>query len=75
MVPFLLNSLIKRVIIVARIAKAKLAIGEENLASANSRIRDTDFAEEVSEMTKSNILMQAGISVLGQANNANSSAL
>jgi len=44
------------------------AIYEENLASANSRIRDTDMAEEVSEMTKQNILLQAGISVLGQAN-------
>ncbi len=52
-----------------------LSIYEENLASANSRIRDTDIAEEVSEMTKNNILMQSGISVLGQANNTNSSAL
>ena len=54
---------------------SNLAISEENLASANSRIRDTDMAEEVSEMTKQNILMQAGISVLGQANNTNSAAL
>lgn len=52
-----------------------LAISDENLSAANSRIRDTDFAEEVSEMTKNNILMQAGISVLGQANNTNSSAV
>jgi flagellin len=52
-----------------------LAISDENLSSANSRIRDTDFAEEVSEMTKNNILMQAGISVLGQANNTNQTAL
>lgn len=52
-----------------------LAISDENLSAANSRIRDTDFAEEVSEMTKNNILMQAGISVLGQANNTNSSAI
>ncbi len=50
-------------------------IYEENLASANSRIRDTDIAEEVSEMTKQNILMQSGISVLSQANNTNSAAL
>jgi flagellin len=48
-----------------------LAIYDENLSSANSRIRDTDIAAEVSEMTKQNILLQAGISVLGQANNAN----
>ncbi len=52
-----------------------LSITDENLSTANSRIRDTDMAEEVSEMTKQNILMQAGISVLSQANNANSHAL
>ena len=47
-----------------------LAVNEENMTAANSRIRDADLAEEVSEMTKNNILMQAGISVLGQANNS-----
>ncbi|MCC7442658.1 MAG: flagellin FliC [Bdellovibrionales bacterium] len=52
-----------------------LAITDENLSSANSRIRDTDMAEEVSEMTKGNILMQAGIAVLGQANQTNQAAL
>jgi flagellin len=50
-------------------------ISEENLSAANSRIRDTDFAEEVSTLTKQNILMQAGISVLAQANNTNTGAL
>lgn len=52
-----------------------LSINEENLESANSRIRDADLAEEVSEMTKHNILMQSGISVLGQANNSLQSTL
>ncbi|MEK6579991.1 MAG: flagellin [Bdellovibrionota bacterium] len=52
-----------------------LAISDENLSAANSRIRDADVAEEVSEMTKNNILMQSGISVLSQANNTNSSAI
>ncbi len=52
-----------------------LAISDENLSAANSRIRDADVAEEVSEMTKQNILMQSGISVLSQANNTNSTAL
>jgi flagellin len=52
-----------------------LAISDENLSAANSRIRDTDFAEEVSEMTKNNILMQSGISVLGQANSTNQATL
>jgi len=40
----------------------------ENLMAANSRIRDTDMAEETSELTKANILTQANVSVLGQAN-------
>jgi flagellin len=52
-----------------------LSVNEENLESANSRIRDADLAEEVSEMTKNNILMQSGISVLGQANNSLQSTL
>src|SRR3954467_11241611 len=52
-----------------------LAISDENLSAANSRIRDTDMAEEVSEMTKQNVLMQSGISVLGQANSTNQAAL
>src|SRR4051812_5248480 len=52
-----------------------LAISDENLSAANSRIRDTDMAEEVSEMTKQNILMQSGIAVLGQANQTNQAAL
>jgi len=51
------------------------AISDENLSAANSRIRDADMADEVSEMTKQNILMQAGIAVLGHANNTASSAL
>ena len=52
-----------------------LGVNEENMTAANSRIRDADLAEEVSEMTKNNILMQAGISVLGQANSSAQSVL
>lgn len=40
----------------------------ENLSAANSRIRDVDVAEETSRMARSQVLMQAGISVLSQAN-------
>jgi flagellin len=40
----------------------------ENLSSANSRIRDVDVAAETAELAQNQILMQAGISVLGQAN-------
>ncbi|MBO9357366.1 FliC/FljB family flagellin [Bordetella petrii] len=39
-----------------------------NLSSARSRIEDADYATEVSNMTKSQILQQAGTSVLAQAN-------
>lgn len=46
-----------------------VAISIENLSAANSRIKDVDMASETAEMTKSNILAQAGISVLAQANN------
>lgn len=52
-----------------------LGTNEENMTAANSRIRDADLAEEVSEMTKNNILMQAGIAVLGQANQSAQTAL
>lgn len=45
-----------------------LQISAENLNSANSRIRDTDFASETAENTKLTILNQAGASVLTQAN-------
>lgn len=54
---------------------SNIAIYDENLSSANSRIRDADIASEVSELTKQNILMQAGIAVLGHANNTNGAAI
>ena len=40
----------------------------ENISAANSRIRDVDIASETSQMTSSQILQQAGVSVLAQAN-------
>lgn len=52
-----------------------LLTSRENFSSAESRIRDTDMAEEVSSLTKNQILMQAGVSVLAQANSANKTAL
>lgn len=47
-----------------------LQVVDENFSAANSRIRDVDVASETAEMTRNNILLQAGISVLGQANNS-----
>lgn len=52
-----------------------LGVSMENLSSANSRIRDTDVAQASSEMTRNNILMQAGTSTLAQANQQNQLAL
>ena len=40
----------------------------QNLSAANSRIRDADFAAETANLTKSQILQQAGIAMLSQAN-------
>ena len=54
---------------------SNLAIAHENLSAANSRIRDTDVASETAEMTRNNILQQAGVSVLGQANQSQQIAL
>ena len=54
---------------------ANLATARENLTAANSRIRDVDVASESANMTKNNILMQAGVSVLAQANQQPSVAL
>ena len=45
-----------------------LNISSENLSASRSRILDADFAEETAEMTRTQILQQAGTSVLGQAN-------
>lgn len=45
-----------------------LDVSEENLSASESRIRDTDMAKEMSEFTKANVLTQAGISMLAQAN-------
>jgi flagellin len=43
---------------------------QENLTSAESRIRDVDMAEEMTQLTKDQILQQAGTSMLAQANQA-----
>ena len=47
----------------------------ENISSASSRIKDTDFAEETAELTKKNMMLQAGTSILAQANQQPGQAL
>ena len=49
---------------------ANLSNVSENLSAARSRIMDADIAQETSAMTKNNILQQAGVSILSQANQA-----
>ncbi|HXH31634.1 MAG TPA: flagellin [Bacteriovoracaceae bacterium] len=56
-------------------ASNTIAITEENFSAANSRIRDVDVASETADMAKNNILQQAGVSVLSQANQAPNTAL
>ena len=45
-----------------------LDVSHENIAAANSRLRDVDYASEIATLTKANILVQAGASLLVQGN-------
>ncbi|MEQ6885987.1 flagellin [Salicola sp. Rm-C-2C1-2] len=54
---------------------SNLETTSENLSAANSRIRDADFAAESAKLQKANVLQQAGISVLSQANQSPQQAL
>ncbi len=54
---------------------ANLSNVSENLSAARSRILDADIAQETSAMTKNNILQQAGVAILAQANQAPQLAL
>ena len=56
-------------------ASRSLAVAAENTAAANSRVADADIASAMSEMVRAQILQQAGISVLAQANQAPSLVL
>ncbi len=52
-----------------------LGVAKENLAAARSRIADADIASETSELVRGQILQNAGVSVLAQANSAPAQAL
>jgi flagellin len=52
-----------------------LNVSKENLSAAESRIRDTDMAEEMVKFTRANILSQAGTAMLAQANQSNQGVL
>ncbi len=47
-----------------------LDVSSENLSASESRIRDTDMAKEMMNLTKANVLQQAATNMLGQANQA-----
>jgi flagellin len=57
------------------LALSVTGIYQENLTSAESRIRDVDMAEEMVQLTKNQILQQAGTAMLAQANQAPQSVL
>jgi flagellin len=52
-----------------------LGVAVENFSAANSRIRDTDVAQSSAELARNNVLMQASIGVLAQANQQPAAAL
>ena len=52
-----------------------LKVTSENITSAESRIRDTDMADEITAFTKNNILLQASQSMLAQSNSVPQSVL
>lgn len=56
-------------------ATRNIDVQNESLSAANSRIRDADVAHETAEFTSSQILQQASINMLAQANNSTSAAL
>ncbi|MDP2601851.1 MAG: flagellin [Deltaproteobacteria bacterium] len=56
-------------------AISSLSVASENLSAARSRIQDADVALETAELTRSQILIQAGVAVLAQANQLPSVAL
>jgi flagellin len=49
-------------------AISSLTVASENLSAARSRVQDADVAQETAQLTRNQILIQAGVSVLSQAN-------
>jgi flagellin len=54
---------------------SSLTVASENLSAARSRVQDADVAQETAELTRTQILIQAGVAVLAQANQLPSVAL
>jgi flagellin len=56
-------------------AISSLSVASENLSAARSRVQDADVAQETANLTRNQILIQAGVAVLAQANQLPSVAL
>ena len=54
---------------------ANLSVSVENMSAARSRVQDADFAAETAKLTRAQILQQAGVAMLSQANIAPQAAL
>ncbi|MNN90573.1 Flagellin [compost metagenome] len=54
---------------------ANLNTSSENMSAARSRIRDVDYASETAELTRTQILQQAGTAMLAQANQSSQNVL
>ena len=54
---------------------ANLSVAVENLSASESRVRDTDMAEEMVSFTRHQIMVQAGTAMLAQANQVPSTVL
>jgi len=54
---------------------ANLQTTSENLSASRSRIKDTDFAKETAELSRTQILQQAGTAMLAQANQSSQGVL
>jgi len=54
---------------------SNLSVSVENMSASKSRIMDADFAAETANLTRSQILQQAGTAMLAQANSAPNSVL
>ena len=64
----LLAFVVTAAVVIGFAAAANLGVAAESLSAAESRIRDVDIAQETSRMTSYQILQQAGVSILSQAN-------
>ncbi|MGB8650645.1 MAG: flagellin, partial [Mycobacteriales bacterium] len=54
---------------------ANLGVAVENLSASESRIRDTDMAQEMTSFSRNQIINQAGTAMLAQANQSSQSVL